>query len=644
MRKLTGPIVFVVSLLASGLLWVQLRLLDEPFSVSGGLPMGLDFVTDINRDYAAAMNYNAIDRFLVKVLWWHFGFTVLMAFTNSYLRLSQHFPSPFSWRLLSGQEALVAVLIGFIAAAFPTLVRGRLDNHYAWRVIISVAFIVYSYLFVFMSGGSIEMHFHFFMVLALVTVYSDWRLGWIILVLTAAHHGILNYVAPHWVYFYGRNDLSVIAHGLPVAATAIFTSIICYNQRHSVAILEATQQRLERGIQDRNMARMEAERANQAKNEFLSRMSHELRTPLNAILGFGQLLEMDHLPPEHQESVKYILKAGRHLLMLVDEVLDIARIEAGRLAMSPEPVRMNEALQEALDLVAPMAAAQNVRFNSDPGRTCHWHVLADRQRLQQVFLNLLSNAVKYNHEGGLVTLSCEQTASGQLRIKVTDTGPGIPPDKVERLFTPFDRLGAEGTEVQGSGLGLSLSRHLIEAMGGTLGVDSIPGQGSTFWVELPIVESPVERVENGGEHAPAPAEPDTARKARVILYIEDNLSNLRLIQHLLIHRPEVTVLPAMQGRMGLQLAREHRPNLILLDLHLPDIPGSEVLRRLRELPETREIPVAVISADVTPSQIDHLRAAGAWQYLTKPLDVKKFLALLDEVLTDREAGHAGSNV
>lgn len=603
----------------------------------------MDFVTDINRDYADVMNYGAVDRFLVKVLWWHFGFAVLMAFSNSYLRLAQHYPSPFSWRVLSEQEAVIATLVGFLAAVIPTLVRGEIANHYVWRIIVSTAFTVYSYLFVFMSGGSIEMHFHFFMVMALLTVYADWRLGWVVLVLTAAHHGILNYVAPNWVYFYGRNDLAVVAHALPVAATAIFTSLLCVNHRRSLVALDTTRQRLELGIQERNAATVEAERANRAKSDFLSRMSHELRTPLNAILGFGQLLEMDHLSPDHEESVRYIVKAGRHLLALVDEILDISRIETGRLAISPEPVRIADALQEALDLVAPAAATRKVQFHGDPPETCRRHVLADRQRLQQVFLNLLSNAVKYNHEGGVVTLSCEPRPGGLLRINVTDTGPGIPHDKMERLFVPFDRLGAEVTGIEGAGLGLSLSKHLVEAMGGTLGASSQPERGSTFWVELPIADGPAEFSEAPAAQIPAPAASGPASEATVLLYIEDNLSNLTLIQRLLAHRPEVKVVPAMQGRLGLELAREHRPHVILLDLHLPDMSGADVLRGLRDAPETREIPVVVITADITPGRIEQLRGAGVRHYLTKPLDVRTFLAVLDEVLMDRTADHAGRN-
>src|SRR5437660_8649196 len=272
--------------------------------------MRLDLVTDINRDYGAAMNYGAIDRYLARILWWHMGIVALMAVANSYLRMALYAPSPFSWRLLGGWEAAVATLLGIAAAAVPALVRGKIENHYVWRIVVSVAFTTYSYLLVFLSGGSIEMHFHFFMVLALLTVYNDWRLGWIVLVLTALHHGILNYVAPSWVYYYGRNDLSVIAHAIPVAATAIFTSLLCTNNRRSVVIQQTLRQELER--------------------EFLSRMSHELRTPLSAILGLAQALS-----PKENESAGHILKEGRHLLKLIDEVLGLAHSGAGRLAVSP---------------------------------------------------------------------------------------------------------------------------------------------------------------------------------------------------------------------------------------------------------------------------------------------------------------------
>lgn len=374
----------------------------------------------------------------------------------------------------------------------------------------------------------------------------------------------------------------------------------------------------------------EVERASQAKSEFLSRMSHELRTPLNAILGFAQLMEMDgaKLAPEHRESLTHILKGGRHLLDLINEVLDIARIETGRMGISLEPVSLREVTREALDLINPMALRAGVHLRADPAARSERYVLADRQRIKQVLLNLLSNAVKYNHPGGTVALSSGEAPDGRVRISVGDTGRGIPPEKMAQLFVPFERLGAEQTGVEGTGLGLALSRRLVEAMGGTLGVRSVVGQGSTFWVDLAPAPGP-----GAQARQPVPRVELTALpRTRVLLYIEDSLSNLELITRLLAPHPEVRLIPAMQGRLGLDLARQHRPDLILLDVQLPDIDGGEVLRRLREDPETREIPVLVLSADATPAQIDRMRAAGARAYLTKPFDIKRVVELLNEIL------------
>jgi PAS domain S-box-containing protein len=378
--------------------------------------------------------------------------------------------------------------------------------------------------------------------------------------------------------------------------------------------------------------KLEAERANAAKSEFLSRMSHELRTPLNAILGFAQLLGMDSLSSEQHENVEYILKAGRHLLKLIDEVLDITGIEEGRLPITLEPVATREVVQGTLDLMRPLAAAMNVQLNGGALNLPERYILGDVYRLEQVLLNFVSNAIKYNQSGGTVTLGYEETPERRLRIRVSDTGPGIAPDKIERLFIPFERLGAEQTTNAGTGLGLALSKRLVEAMGGALGVESTVGTGSTFWAEFPVVEGPVARLTPRSVEAPSAEQLDASPHPGTVLYVEDNLSNLELIQRLLTRRRGVRLLPAMQGQLGLDLARQHHPDLILLDLHLPDIPGVEVLRRLRAMPETQNVPVVVISADATPSRIAQLRAAGAWHYLTKPLNAKRFLALLDEAL------------
>jgi CheY-like chemotaxis protein len=269
-------------------------------------------------------------------------------------------------------------------------------------------------------------------------------------------------------------------------------------------------------------------------------------------------------------------------------------------------------------------------------------VLADRQRLKQVLLNLLTNAIKYNRPGGRVTVRCETRAGSEagtkmLRLSVSDTGAGISPSKLELLFVPFERLGADQTAVEGTGLGLVLAKRMVELMGGTLGVESAVGEGSTFWVELPITEAPPGEegalVEIGGVHMGAPS---TAKHK--LVYIEDNLPNLRLVERILARRSDIELIPAMQGRLGLDLVREHLPDLVLLDLNLPDLTGQEVLARLRADPRTRALPVLIISADATPGQIERLRSDGALDYLTKPLDIRKFLAVVDAALAGRAVG------
>lgn len=400
-----------------------------------------------------------------------------------------------------------------------------------------------------------------------------------------------------------------------------------------LAVLRGAHAEMQTLNEDLAQARDAAESANRAKSEFLSGMSHEIRTPLNAILGFAQLLGMARLGEDEREGVDEILKGGQHLLSLVDEVLDIARIEAGNLSLSIEPVLLDEVCQECIALVRPLASTNDVTLD-DPVFTEGQFVMADRQRVKQVLLNLLSNAIKYNRPQGSVTLRT-QAKGEQIAVSVRDTGMGIPRNKMEALFKPFDRLGAEQTLIEGTGLGLALSRRLVEAMDGRITVSSKPGEGSVFSVHLAVADVPEPLVAATDVQGSGEVEFDRLPE-RTIIYVEDNLSNLKLVEHILERRPRVKLHAALQGRMGLDLIRQHHPELVLLDLNLADIDGADVLKRLMEDPNTAGIPVVVISADATERRVRELTEAGAREYLTKPLDVGRFLAVLDSLLWPRQ--------
>jgi len=370
-------------------------------------------------------------------------------------------------------------------------------------------------------------------------------------------------------------------------------------------------------------AKEAAQRTNRIKSEFLSGMSHELRTPLNAVLGFAQLLALDDLEPHQHEAVDQITKAGELLLRLVDELLDLSRIEADRMMVSLEPVHIGTLIRGCVNLAAPIAAARSVRIVAPPRHEANVYALADQQRLQQVMMNLLSNAIKYNRDEGIVRI--EVSADGdRVRISVADTGEGPDPDSLDRLFVPFERLVAPDSRIVGSGLGLALSKRLVELMDGMITAESTPGAGSTFHVSLPRTAGPdLDRADDDK----AAAAPITT-----VLYIEDNIANLQLVERILERVGDIEVLSAVQGRLGLELARTHRPDLILLDLHLPDISGEDVAKALRADDATREIPIVVLSADAYSSKRQRLLALGVDGYMTKPFKVPKLIALIKELV------------
>ncbi len=410
-------------------------------------------------------------------------------------------------------------------------------------------------------------------------------------------------------------------------------AILIGNEQCILAVIvDITQRKKEE--EDLNNARQEADRANREKSEFLSRMSHELRTPMNSILGFAQLLEMGELNKSQQKGVTHILNSGKHLLDLINEVLDMSRIEAGHIFLSLKPLQLIEIISEIINTVQPLANAKQLKLQLVPSPNNLLFVKSDRQRLKQVLLNLINNACKYIDKGGEIfikveTVAIQNTGIQNIKISIIDTGWGIFKEDLPKLFNPFERLGASNTNIEGTGLGLSVVKKLMDAMDGYIGVASIPGKGSTFWIELPEsknVSHLIEKINNL-----TVAENEIALNSGTILYIEDNASNIELLKSIFLHhRPGYQLITNKYGKETVNLAIVHTPDLILLDLNLPDIHGSEVIKLLQLEEQTKTIPVVVISADAMPKQVDSLLKAGAKNYLVKPLEISTFLRVIDK--------------
>jgi PAS domain S-box-containing protein len=406
--------------------------------------------------------------------------------------------------------------------------------------------------------------------------------------------------------------------------------------------------RLDQVLQEKNIeleaSRALAEKANLAKSEFLSSMSHELRSPLNAILGFAQLMESDTPAPTpaQKESIAQILQAGWHLLTLIDDILDLAKVEAKQVPLSREPVSLAEVMVECQGMIEPQAQHRGIRLVF-PGFDLPCFVLADRTRVKQVLINLLSNAIKYSQPKGTVEVKCSGSAPERIRVSVGDTGAGLSPEQLAQLFQAFNRLGQEAGVEEGTGIGLVVAKQLVELMGGVIGVDSTVGVGSVFWFELNSIAEPHLSME--GAEAAASAQPRVPRGSRphTLLYVEDNPANLKLVEQIIARHPEIRLLTAVDGNSGIGIARGSLPDLILMDINLPDINGFEALKILRSEPATAKIPVIAVSASAMPLDVERGLKAGFFRYLTKPIKVTEFMEAMDEALifAEQTVGRSG---
>jgi PAS domain S-box-containing protein len=396
------------------------------------------------------------------------------------------------------------------------------------------------------------------------------------------------------------------------------------------------EQRLQDNYVELESAKAVAEKANLAKSEFLSSMSHELRTPLNAVLGFAQLMASDSPPPTTSQkiSIDQILQAGWYLLRLINEILDLAMVESGKVSLSKEAMSLTEVLLDCKAMMAPQAEQRGIEM-SFPSFENLFFVHADRTRVKQIIVNLLSNAIKYNRAGGTVTVSCKPVAGGRIRVSVTDTGAGLHEDQLAHLFQPFNRLGQEAGTEEGTGIGLVVTKKLIELMGGTIGVDSTVGVGSEFWFDLlaseaPGLETPLtSELAASGIASIAGAESDRRHK---LLYVEDNPANLALVEQLIARRDDMQLITAMTGHVGILLAKQNLPDVILMDINLPGLSGYGALQVLRADPSTSHIPVIALSANAMPRDIEKGIEAGFFSYLTKPIMVREFMDALDVAL------------
>ena len=424
----------------------------------------------------------------------------------------------------------------------------------------------------------------------------------------------------------GRYDMGWYTgriYGL-LSATFLLIVLLIENGRHYARLVH---------MSELENTTAEAEAANRAKSDFLSSMSHELRTPLNAILGFAQLMETGSPAPTptQKRNLDEILKAGWYLLELVNEILDLAQIESAKLPLSLEPMSLDEVVRECHAMIDPLAQERDIHV-AFPDSEAATFVIADRTRIRQVLVNLLSNAIKYNKVGGTVTLRYASSTAGRIRICVDDTGAGLTPDKLKQLFQPFNRLGKETGVEEGTGIGLVVSKRLVELMGGEIGVESTVDKGSLFWIELNLTAEPLPVADAIGRAAVQWEQIHAGARSRTLLYVEDNPANLMLVEGLVARLPNISLLSATDGQRGIELARACLPDVILLDINLPGISGIQAMRILAEDPATARIPVIALSANAIPGDIERALNEGFFRYVTKPIKIDQLIDVLDMAL------------
>jgi signal transduction histidine kinase/ActR/RegA family two-component response regulator len=445
------------------------------------------------------------------------------------------------------------------------------------------------------------------------------------------------------------SDKKVTNYELTALARNGRQTVVSYNattfydrDRKLQGVFAAARDVTERNRQDRALleksfelasAKSAAEKANLAKSDFLSSMSHELRSPLNAILGFAQLMETDSPSPTpaQNQSITQILQAGWHLLKLIDEILDLAKIEAGRVTISPEPVSLDEVMLECQGMVESQAQEHDIRLIF-PSFDIPYFVRADRTRVKQILINLLSNAIKYNIRGGTVEVKCTENISGRIRVSIQDSGAGLSPEQLTQLFQAFNRLGQENGSVEGTGIGLMMAKRLVELMGGVIGVESTVGVGSMFWFDLLSVGEPHLSTELDDETALIQTNLIHQARLSTVLCVEDNPANLKLIEQIIARHPNMRLLAAVNGNSGIEIARSSQPDVILMDINLPDINGFEVLKILLSDPDTAHIPVVALSANAMPRDIRKGLEAGFLRYITKPIKINEFMDALVDAL------------